>query len=394
MRIAIFSEVFTPYISGISSYIEIQKKGLMDLGHEVLIVTSNPRIKKPVLKDGILRCPAKKSRNQFGMACKNIDERHTIKMILNFKPDIIHIHTDTPIGEMGYMIADKLHIPSVFTIHDFYLERFVSESSNLIRKIKTQLALRRFRDALDNTTLVSSSCLRAAEYVEAAGRQNRIFLVPVNTDKVQFDYRLVPTQTVEKIRNKMRIPKDKTIAVFAGRIEADKNLKYLLKEWAQYIAEEDNLHLLIVGSGSEIPNLRRLVKKYRIGRMVTFTGEIAHSYMPEFLSACDVYVSGDDGGLSSMAVQEALACGLPAVLRRNQYTEKMVLDRINGFLYSTPSEFGERLRMLASSDNYQKRILRSVVRRQSYDNIMNYRLARYSIKSYEAAMKKFYKNHK
>lgn len=393
MRIAIFSEIFTPYISGISSYIEVQKKGLIDLGHEVLIVTSNPRIKKPVLKDGILRCPAKKSHNQFGMACKNINERHTVKMILNFKPDIIHIHTDTPIGEMGYMIADKLHIPSVFTIHDFYLERFVSEPSNFLKKIKTRFALHRFRDALDNTTLISSSCMRAAEYVEAAGRQNRIFLVPVNTDKVQFDYRLVPTQTIEKIRSKMRIPNNKTVAVFAGRIEADKNLKYLLKEWKQYIAEEDNLHLLIVGDGSEIPNLRHLVRKYHIGRMVTFTGEVAHNYMPELFSACDVYVSGDDGGLSSMAVQEALACGLPVILRRNQYTEKIVFDKVNGFLYSTPSEFGERLLMLASSDEYQKRILRSTVRRQSYKNVMNYRLARYSIKSYEAAMKKFYKNH-
>lgn len=390
MRIAIFSEIFTPYISGISSYIEILKKGLIDLGHEVLIVTSNPRIKKLTFKNNILRCPAKKSSNQFGMACKNINERHAVKIVLDFKPDIIHIHTDTPIGEMGYLIADKLNIPSVFTIHDFYLERFVSEKNFLKKKFLEFRAKRKFRDAIDNTTVLSSSCMRAAEYVEAADRKRRIYLVPINTDKIQFDYRLVPNITIEKIRERMRIPKEKTIAVFAGRIEPDKNLKSLLQEWAQYILEEDNLHLVIVGKGSEIPNLQRLVRKYKIGHMVTFTGEIAHSYMPQFFSACDVYVSGDDGGLSSMAVQEAMACGLPAVLRFNKYNQEIVHQKITGFLYQSPQEFGEIMRMLASSDQGQKAILRSLVRRNACQDIPNYHLARYTEKVYKAARDKFY----
>ncbi len=391
MRIAIFSEIFTPYISGISSYIEILKKGLIDLGHEVLIVTSNPRIKKLTFKNNILRCPAKKSSNQFGIACKNINERHAVRIVMDFKPDIIHIHTDTPIGEMGYLIADKMGIPSVFTIHDFYLERFVSEKNFLKKKFLEFRAKRKFRDAIDNTTVLSASCMRAAEYVEAADRKRHVYLVPINTDKIQFDYRLVPNITTEKIREKLRIPNEKMIAVFAGRIEPDKNLKYLLREWAQYILEEDNLHLIIVGEGSEIPNLQQLVRKYGIGRMVTFTGEIAHSYMPQFFSACDVYVSGDDGGLSSMSVQEAMACGLPAVLRYNEYNQKIVRQKITGFLYKTPKEFGEIMRMLASSDQGQKSILRSLVRRNACQDVPNYHLARYTEKVYKAAIDKFYK---
>ena len=389
MRIAVFSEIYAPYTGGISSYIEILAKGLTDLGHNVLIVTSNTKIKKPVQQNGILWCPAKKSRNQFGVACKN--NRRTVKLIMQWKPDIIHIHADTAIGEMGYLIADKMNIPSVFTIHDFYLERFVSERFGFVRRFKTWMALRHFRDAIDNTTLLSASCMRAQEYVEAAGRKKRIFHVPINTDKFQFDYRLVPEQTIQKIRSRLRIPPDTSIAVFAGRIEPDKNLKYLLREWKQYINESDKLHLVIAGKGSDVPALKKLVNKYRIGRMVTFTGEILHSEMPQFLSACDIYVSGDDGGLSSMAVQEALACGLPAVLRKNQYNQEIIIHRVTGFLYETPEEFGKIMRMLSSSTPSQKLILRNVVRRNSYDKVMNYHLARYTIKSYEAARKKFYK---
>ena len=46
MRILIFTEVLAPYVSGISSYVDVLKNGLEELSHQVLIVTSSPRIKE------------------------------------------------------------------------------------------------------------------------------------------------------------------------------------------------------------------------------------------------------------------------------------------------------------------------------------------------------------
>ena len=59
MRILIFTEVFSPYVCGISSYIEVLKKGLEALSHKVLIVTSDPNVSEDCYKDGVIRCPAK-----------------------------------------------------------------------------------------------------------------------------------------------------------------------------------------------------------------------------------------------------------------------------------------------------------------------------------------------
>ena len=46
MRILIFTEVFSPDVCGVSSYVDVLKKGLENLSHTVLIVTSSTNVKK------------------------------------------------------------------------------------------------------------------------------------------------------------------------------------------------------------------------------------------------------------------------------------------------------------------------------------------------------------
>ena len=71
MRILIFTEVLAPYVSGISSYVDVLKNGLEELSHQVLIVTSSPRIKEASYKNGIIRCPARLANNKYGYECKS-----------------------------------------------------------------------------------------------------------------------------------------------------------------------------------------------------------------------------------------------------------------------------------------------------------------------------------
>ncbi|MEG2206006.1 MAG: hypothetical protein RRY03_04965 [Oscillospiraceae bacterium] len=58
MRIAIFTETYFPFISGVVTHIETLKNCLEAKGHEVLIVTTNPKAVCHYVKDGVLYCPA------------------------------------------------------------------------------------------------------------------------------------------------------------------------------------------------------------------------------------------------------------------------------------------------------------------------------------------------
>ena len=55
MRVGIFTEVYTPYVSGVVTSILMLKKSLEDLGHTVYIVTINQDKLKYEYDDSFLK---------------------------------------------------------------------------------------------------------------------------------------------------------------------------------------------------------------------------------------------------------------------------------------------------------------------------------------------------
>lgn len=58
MKVAIFTETYFPFISGVVTHIKTLKESLEHAGHEVLIVTTSPKAVCHYVKDGVLYCPA------------------------------------------------------------------------------------------------------------------------------------------------------------------------------------------------------------------------------------------------------------------------------------------------------------------------------------------------
>ena len=71
MKIAIFTETYFPFISGVVTHIETLKKGLEAQGHKVLIVTLDPKTKEHYVKDGILYCPSMPLKKIYGYGVAN-----------------------------------------------------------------------------------------------------------------------------------------------------------------------------------------------------------------------------------------------------------------------------------------------------------------------------------
>lgn len=364
MRIAIFTEVMSPYVCGISSYVDVLRKGLAAIGHDVLVITSSLHTDQAFLKGGIVRCPAKKSKNKYGFECKNIDDKYVLKYIMRFKPDLVHIQTDTRIGYMGLEVADKLNIPVVFSVHDYYLDRFASDKSKLIWNFRTYFEKKHFCDMIDNAQVIISSNKRASVFIHEAGRDRKVWLVPSATDKKRFDYRRSSPEANAKLREKLGLPLDGIVAVFAGELSVDKNLEFVLTAFSRNIRKSDNIHFLIVGDGSEYEYLRSLCTKLRINDRVHFTGKVAHSIMPEIYAACDVYVCSSDDGLMSMSFVEAMSCGLPVLVKedKEKYVYNMINDGVNGFTYKSTGDFAGYLRKIASFGSAKIERMKHIVR--------------------------------
>lgn len=381
MNIAIFTEVMAPYVSGISSYVEVLRKGLAQLGHRVVIVTSSTHIDKTVMKNGVIRCPAKKKHNKYGYECKNVRDPGVMELLDRFHPEIVHIQTDTRIGYLGLNVADRYRCPVVFTIHDYYSDRFAGEN-RLVWQIKTFFERRHFGDMIDNAQVITSSNSRAAEFIKDTGRRRRVMLIHNGTDKTLFDYRKCGRDAVAKMRRRLGVPKDSFTAVFAGDLSVDKNLEFVLSAFAKKLSKNDNIHLLIVGGGTELDYLKELCVKMKISDRVHFTGVLAHSIMPQVYSACDVYVCSSEDGLMSMSFVEAMACGLPVLVRADDdgHVKTMIEHNVNGFVFKTREDLAGYLRKLSSLSDEKRAKLRFIVR-----NSMNKTDSEYMAKRTEKA---------
>ena len=115
MKVALFVETYLPYINGVVTHVHSLKTGLEMLGHQVLVVTADPEVKRHTLKDGVLYCPCKKLKRIYGYGLAAPVSRVREKLIDNFAPDIVHVHQEFGIGLFGYQYAKRRKVPMVYT---------------------------------------------------------------------------------------------------------------------------------------------------------------------------------------------------------------------------------------------------------------------------------------
>jgi len=121
LRIGIFTDSYTPYISGLVTSEVMLKEALEKQGHTVYVVTANLESFKYTYdeEEKIIRIP--------GVPVGIYDARLTgiypiqaIQTIKNWNLDIIHSQTEFGVGTFARIIAKQLNIPIVHTYHTMY----------------------------------------------------------------------------------------------------------------------------------------------------------------------------------------------------------------------------------------------------------------------------------
>jgi len=109
-----------------------------------------------------------------------------------------------------------------------------------------------------------------------------------------------------------RLENEKIELMYAGRLIPIKNVMSLVQA-IKLIPARYDIHLTIVGKGSEKNNLLSYVKRNNLEQKVTFIDEVPRKRVLEMLNTTDVYLfpSLHEGG--SWALMEAMAAGLPVI---------------------------------------------------------------------------------
>ena len=320
MKVAIFTETYYPFISGVVTHIETLKNGLEAQGHKVLIVTMDPKADHHYVRDGILYCPSIPLKKIYGYGVANPLNLRRLSYIRAFNPDIIHIQTEFTMGLFGLFCARRLKKPVVYTLHTMYDDYlFYVAPGERMQKVVKPGAHWYFRHVAQRATEIIGPSTKVVEFLRRCGVERHINIIPNTVDLSDFMVENVKPEDVEKVRTKLGIRPGDISMLFVGRLGKEKSLDVLIDLFAANFSGEERFKLFIVGDGPQAASLREQVEAHGLQNQIHLLGRIDHELLPPYFQACDLFTTASLSEINSISMLEAMASGLYVIQRLDIY---------------------------------------------------------------------------
>lgn len=330
MNIAMFTDSYTPYISGVVRSIQRFTQGLIALGHQVYIFA--PDYKKESMKNceqdatQIFRFVSVPAPTCPGYALPIPISVRANALIESLAIDIIHTHSPFLTGQLGARLARKHQIPLLFTHHTLYQKyaHYILAPRKLTQQAITNY-LRRYFDHCDH--IITPTPLIKDYLTDFYQLKKPITSIPTGID-------LSGYKTAEQhwLRNQYNIDHSKRIILFVGRLSPEKNIQMILRAFVILREEVPDLHLVFVGEGSELSNLKKSAADHSIEDDVTFTGSVNATEAVNCYCAAELFMFSSTTETQGLVLAEAMAGGVPVVAVKATGTNDIVEHGINGFL--------------------------------------------------------------
>lgn len=305
MRIGMMTDAYKPYVSGVTSYVDTNKRALEKLGHEVYVFTfgdleyqdDDPRV---------FRSPGMPlSDTGFYLSLRHSAKAQQIIQTM----DVIHVHHPFMSGRLAHIYSRKRNIPVIFTNHtryDLYAQTRVPLMPAEVSMSMLQAYMPTFCDNMD---LVVSPSHGMEKILRQYGVTCHIEVVPNGAD-------LHPFLSAQPLaREEFGFNEKDILVVYMGRIAPEKNLELLVQAFAGVSRAIPNIKLLIVGDGQKehVKDIKRFVSELEIRDRVKFTGGVAYANLPAYLAMCDIFATASVTEVHPFSVIEGMASGLPIV---------------------------------------------------------------------------------
>ncbi|MBR2925227.1 MAG: glycosyltransferase family 4 protein [Clostridia bacterium] len=276
-----------------------------DLGHEV---TELPYC------DKYYNLPFERSPFHKG----NLDVYKQMKKIVA-ENDYALIHCHTPVGSvLGRLCgrsARKKGTRVVYSAHGFHFFKG-APLKNWLLFYPVEWLLARWTDLLITT---NEEDAQRARHLPA---KKKVKVNGVGVDLTRFD----PPFDRREAREMLEIPQDAQVLLTVGEHSVRKNHTAILRAAAQL----PGVQVLLCGWGDGKPELEALAEELKISDRVRFLG--FRDDLPKVYPAADVFVFPSLHEGLPVALMEAMACGLPAVVSNARGCVDLIEQEKGGFL--------------------------------------------------------------
>lgn len=301
--------------------------------------------------------------------------RFLFKNLLEFSPEVIHVHDPGPLSFLLQIWARENRTPFFYTSHvlptkfsDFGSKEF---SKNLGKLLDSQLLKKYFLNFYGNCDGIIALNKEVEKDIKKFGYTGKIFVIPNG-------------RNLELYRKKKTINIAFSIKrlVFVGWLSSRKNQKYLLE--VMRFLPKDYVLDLVGGALSEkyFSDLKKQAKQYHLEN-VNFVGQVEYEQIPEYLRKAFLFVSASKMEVQSLVILEALASGTPVIGLSNETIDELVDEKVGVRLSknSSPKIFSQEIERLASlgEENYEKisENARERVKDFSWENVVDRTISAY-----------------
>lgn len=253
----------------------------------------------------------------------------------------IHTATPGPIGLAALAIARILKLPISGTYHTSipqYAQILTGDES--IEEVSWRYILW-YYDQMD--TIYAPSQSTKDELVEKGLSENKIKVYPRGIDIKKF----TPEKRNGFFAERMKNPDHVKKILYVGRVSKEKNLHLLAKAFKKLTKTYDNIHLVIVGGGPYLTEMKKTME----GLPCLFTGYLKGEDLTGIYASSDVFVFPSTTDTFGNVVLEAQASGVPVIVTDKGGPCENMLPNKTGLLVPGDSERALRKALCILLDN-------------------------------------------
>lgn len=266
------------------------------------------------------------------------------KAIKDINPDVIHSNGIVPDLIISKICPER---QLIIAHANYHIDYSYLLGSKLKGELLARLHIRIMKRA--KTCIACSKSL--SELYKKDHLNMRYIRNGVQVDKFNFVDKSI-------IRNKLGLPKNKKIFIYAASFNNRKNQKFLVTVFEKYLNEHV---LLLLGDGPTFSD----IKEYTNAKNIFFLGR--KKDVKPYLQASDYFISSSKQEGMPMGVLEGMAEGLPVILSNiDQHIELFTVNDKIGVLFSLNSvdDLVKKTRQLVNM-NYESMSL------SAYNTILN-----------------------
>lgn len=259
------------------------------------------------------------------------------------KIDIIHAHGGLPDDHTAKILAQKLKLPYVVTVH-----------GDTVYSTINKRYFYRSKEALENANAIIAVSTKVEERIKKyVGLIGNIFCV-LN------GYNFTARNKKKKV--------DGITILFAANLIERKGCSYLLYAYSALIKEYHHIHLVIAGGGEQLNTMKKLAQELNVLHKVTFTGTLKHLMILELMADSDIFILPSTNEAFGVVYLEAMSFKKPVIGTEGEGITDIIQDGVNGFLVKPKSihSIVNKLKLLIESSE-----LRKEIGEKGFDSIKN-----------------------